>query len=96
MKTIYCYDRFGNIKRLASLVGLVAVTSMAAGLWDVKAHASAQGFEVAQLPTVVVTGHRLDASEIENLPRVVVEGRRSVEAGADEHVAMGQGLTSVR
>ena len=92
MNTVYCYDRFGTIKRLASLTGLVVVLSGAAALWDVQARATTRGVEVAQLPTVVVSGHRLNDSDIETLPRVVVEGHRI----SDEQLALNQDQTAVR
>jgi hypothetical protein len=90
MNTIYCYDRMGHIKRLAALGSLAVLASMAAALWDVNAQNASPASTVAQLPMVVVSGHRLEASNLESLPTVVIEGRRSVEPQSEQQVAWAQ------
>lgn len=96
MKTIYCYDRFGTVKRLAGLIALAVVVGGGAALWDVQAHGKSRIVEVAQQPAVLVISQHLGGDKVETLPRVVIEGRRSVEPTADERVALGQGMTPVR
>lgn len=88
-KTVYCYDRYGSVKRLALVLGVVSgLASGALLMGSVQAHTAQQAsLQVESLPRVVIHGSSLSEPNVAQLPRVVIEGKRS-ETGATQHLAL--------
>ena len=74
--TVYCYDRFATAKRFGAAGGLLLLGAGAFLAIGLSQSARAATPRIERLPTVIVTGKAAKADKPEQLPRVVVEGRR--------------------
>ncbi|MEJ6000394.1 hypothetical protein [Paucibacter soli] len=78
--TVYCYDRYDRVKRLALVLGVVS--GLASGVLMMGSVQANVGSHVETLPRVVINGARQAEPSVAQLPRVVVEGKRQPAADA--------------